>query len=171
MPTHRQKGKIDTYTCRHQGVVKTHVHTRTHTYSRYTHTRLLMKVVPSQKEGAGFPHWLMTHWGSSCRCLCIITCYAVLPLILHYCRRSYLRSPMASQSMVVFKITKWKVLTPMQRHVGIQMSCTPHPDIWHKDKRTPHKLQRHCPVQYQTTNQLNPIISTGLYSTWLHTAH
>lgn len=44
------------------------------------------------------------------------------------------------------------------------MSCTPHPDIWHKDKRTPHTLQQHSPAQYQTTNQLNHIISTGLYA-------
>lgn len=76
-----------------------HPHARSQTQARtHTHTRsrLLMKVVPSQKEEAGFPHWLMTHWGNSCRCLCIITCYAVLPLTLHCC--SHLRSPTASQN-------------------------------------------------------------------------
>ena len=118
------------------------MHTHTHTCT-HTHSRLLMKVVPSQKEGAGFPHWLMTQWGNSCRCLCIITCYAVLPLTLHCC--SHLRSPTASQNglLKIAKHKRKKVSTLVQRHVGIQMSRTPHPDIWHKDKRTAHTLQQH----------------------------
>ena len=113
-PTHSHQDEIDAYMCRHRGVVNAHAHTDLHTRTHW-HTQQLMKVIPSQKERAGFPQWLMTHWGNSCGCLCIITCCGVAPLSLHYCRHTLGAPRLLTTGSTGFKITKWKVLTPVCR--------------------------------------------------------
>lgn len=168
--TQRQKDKTDAHTETERRDTHLHMQTQrqpTHTV-RCTHTSA-NEGCSQSKGGSRIPSLI-----DDSQAIAVAVCASLLAMLYYHYYYGIADTATSGalwilyKGLVSFKIAKWRVLTLVQWHVGILMSCTLHPDIWTKDKRTPHTILQHSPVQYWTTNEL---ISLGPYSSWLHAAY